>query len=67
MKGWANYFQYGYPRDAFLEINWHVGQRLFRHLNRRSQRAYRLPENTTYYQHFQRLGLQALHLQWVGR
>jgi RNA-directed DNA polymerase len=60
LKGWANYFKYGYPRDAFREINWHVGQRLFRPLNRRSQRAYRLPENTTYYQHFQRLGLEAL-------
>src|SRR5258708_1052669 len=60
LKGWANYFKYGYPREAFRAINWHVGQRLFRHLNRRSQRAYRLPEKTTYYQHFQRLGLEAL-------
>lgn len=60
LRGWANYFKYGYPRKAFRAINWHVGQRLFRHLNRRSQRAFRLPEKTTYYQHFQRLGLDAL-------
>ena len=60
LKGWGNYFKFGYPRDAFREINWHVGQRLFRHLNRRSQRAFRLPEETTYYQHFRRLGLQPL-------
>ena len=62
LKGWGNYFQFGYPREAFRKINWHVGQRLFRHLNRRSQRAFRLPEGTTYYQHFRRLGLQPLEI-----
>jgi len=62
LKGWGNYFGWGYPRDAFREINWHVGQRLFRHLNRRSQRAFRLPEGSTYYQHFRRLGLQPLEI-----
>ncbi len=62
LKGWGNYFKFGYPRDAFREINWHVGQRLFRHLNRRSQRAFRLPEDATYYKHFRRLGLQPLEI-----
>ena len=62
LRGWGNYFKYGYPREAFREINWHVGQRLFRHLNRRSQRAFRLPEKTTYYQHFRRLGLEPLEI-----
>ena len=62
LRGWGNYFKFGYPRDAFRNINWHVGQRLFRHLNRRSQRAYRLPEGTTYYQHFRRLGLKPLEI-----
>src|SRR5258708_35517079 len=57
LKGWGNYFKLGYPRDAFREINWHVGHRLFRNLNRRSQRAFRLPEGTTYYQNFLRLVL----------
>jgi hypothetical protein len=37
LKGWGNYFKFGYPRDAFREINRHVGQR---------QRAFRLPEGT---------------------
>ena len=60
LKGWSNYFKFGYPRDAFREINWYVGQRLFRHLNRRSQRAFKLPEGTTYYQHFRKLGLEPL-------
>ncbi len=62
LKGWANYFKLGYPREAFRAINWHVGQRLFRHLNRRSQRAFRLPEETTYYRHFRRLGLEPLKI-----
>ena len=62
LKGWGNYFKFGYPRDAFRDINWHVGQRLFRHLNRRSQRAFRLPEEATYYKHFRRLGLQPLEI-----
>ena len=62
LKGWGNYFKYGYPRDAFREINRHVGQRLFRHLNRRSQRAFRLPEATTYYRQFRRLGLKPLEI-----
>jgi len=62
LRGWGNYFGFGYPREAFREINWHVGHRLFRHLNRRSQRAFRLPEKTTYYQHFRRLGLKPLEI-----
>ena len=62
LKGWGNYFKFGHPREAFRAINWHVGQRLFRHLNRRSQRAFRLPEETTYYRHFRRLGLEPLKI-----
>jgi hypothetical protein len=62
LTGWADYFKFGYPRDAFREINWHVAQRLFRHLNRRSQRAFRLPEGSTYYRYFRRLGLKPLEI-----
>jgi RNA-directed DNA polymerase len=61
LKGWANYFSYGYPRRAYRKINWHVGYRLANHLkHHRSQRRYRLPEGTTYYAHFQQLGLEFL-------
>jgi len=28
MRGWANYFSYGYPRMAYREINWFVRNRL---------------------------------------
>ncbi len=64
LKGWANYFSYGYPRKAFRKINWHLGYRLANHLkHHRSQRPYRLPEGMTYYDHLQRLGLQFLQVQ----
>src|SRR5205807_9326372 len=39
LKGWANYFSFGYPTGAYWEIDWFVRGRLIRHLQRRSQRA----------------------------
>ena len=64
LKGWANYFSFGYPRKAYGKIDWHLGYRLANHLkHHRSQRPYQLPEGMTYYQHFQKLGLQFLRLQ----
>jgi RNA-directed DNA polymerase len=64
LKGWANYFSWGYPRKAYGKIDWHTGYRLANHLkHHRSQRPYQLPEGMTYYEHFQRLGLQFLRVQ----
>ncbi len=60
LTGWAAYFSYGYPRQAYREINWYVRQRLTRHLKRRSQRPYRPPEGSSWYAHFQKLGLKYL-------
>jgi RNA-directed DNA polymerase len=57
LNGWANYFRFGYPRDAFRKINMYVRDRLTQHLKRRSQRPFRPPEGVTYYQQLQRLGL----------
>jgi len=63
LKGWANYFSFGYPRRAFRKINWHAGYRLANHLNHhRSQRAYCLPEGASYYEHLPRLGLEFLRV-----
>jgi RNA-directed DNA polymerase len=68
LKGWANYFSYGYPRRAFRNINWHVGYRLANHLKHHcSQRAYRLPEGVSHYEHLQRLGLEFLKPSSVCR
>jgi RNA-directed DNA polymerase len=61
LKGWANYFSLGYPRDAYRNINWHVGYRLANHLeHHRSQRPFQLPQGVSLYEHLQRLGLQFL-------
>ena len=60
LKGWANYFSFGYPRAAFRQINSYVGERLTQHAQRRSQRPFRPPHGVSYYAHFQRLGLGRL-------
>jgi RNA-directed DNA polymerase len=60
LRGWSNYFDYGYPSHAFADINFYVQERLQCHLSRRSQRPWHPPCDVTYYAHFQRLGLCAL-------
>jgi len=60
LKGWSNYFGKGYPRRAFGQINHFVQERLTRHLNRRSQRAYRKPKGISWYAHLQQLGYTPL-------
>lgn len=57
LRGWANYFSFGYPRMAFREINTYTRQRLTIHVRRRSQRPFRPPEGVSYYEHFARMGL----------
>lgn len=61
LKGWANYFGYGYPRGAWWEIDWFVRGRLIRHLGRRSQRPYRPPKGVGWYEHIQSFGLILLN------
>jgi RNA-directed DNA polymerase len=57
LQGWANYFNYGYPRKSFREVNWFVMKRVVRHLRRRSQRRYRSPKGVTFYRHVRAMGL----------
>lgn len=57
LRGWANYFGFGYSRRAFRHINAQVCQRLARHLRRRSQRGWRPPKGTSIYAHLRQLGL----------
>lgn len=57
LRGWAEYFGKGYPRQAFREINSYVRCRLTRHVQRRSQRGYWPPEGRTFYAHFDHMGL----------
>jgi RNA-directed DNA polymerase len=60
LKGWKNYFDFGYPSVAFGEIHTYVRDRLTQHLRRRSQRPFRPPEGVSYYEQIQRFGLVRL-------
>jgi RNA-directed DNA polymerase len=44
LRGWANYFAFGFPTAAFRAMDWYLLQRMRRNLQRRSQRHFRLPE-----------------------
>ena len=60
LKGWAAYFRIGYPSQAYRDLDYYVQQRLRIHLNRRSQRRYRVPAGQSLYSHLQQLGLYRL-------
>jgi len=57
LKGWGKYFNLGYPRKARRQINSFIRDRLTSHLQRRSQRGYRPPDNLSFYEHLNRMGL----------
>jgi RNA-directed DNA polymerase len=57
LKGWAEYFDFGYPRVAFRAVNRYARTRLACHLKRRSQRHFRPPKGKTLYRHLADLGL----------
>ena len=57
LRGWANYFSFGYPRKTMRSMNWYARSRLIKHLRRRSQRPFRPPKGRSYYQHLKQLGL----------
>ena len=58
--GWKNYFNFGHPRKAMRNINHYVMDRLILHSQRRSQRPMKPKPNTSYTEHFRRLGLKPL-------
>ena len=60
LRGWGNYFGLGYPAQAYRRIDWYVRVRLFRHLERRSQRPYRIPKDEPIARFFARVGLVRL-------
>jgi RNA-directed DNA polymerase len=60
MTSWSRYYRHGYPRSVFHQLNGYVCLRLTRHLQRRSQRPFRLAEGQTVYAKLQRLGLRLL-------
>jgi len=60
LRGWSQYFQYGYPRKAFRDLGHYTRNKMSKHLNRRSQRKYHRPKGMTTYQYLQKLGLLRL-------
>jgi RNA-directed DNA polymerase len=60
LRGWSNYFEFGYPRKAFRDLSHYTRKRMVTHLNRRSQRKYHRPKGMSHYQYLQELGLQSL-------
>jgi RNA-directed DNA polymerase len=60
LRGWSNYYELGYPRQAFRELNHFVRCRLGQHLRRRSQRGWRARKGVSLYAHLQHMGLVAL-------
>ena len=60
LRGWGQYFSYGYPRRVFNRADSFVVKRLVRHLQRRSQRPFRPPDGKSFLAHLQPLGLQLL-------
>ena len=57
LKGWANYFSFGYAKSVYCEIDSYLQGRLIQHLQRRSQRPYRPPHGETWSGHLVKLGL----------
>ncbi len=63
LRGWANYFSFGYPQMAYRHIDRFTRARLIRHLKRRSQRPYRPPKGRTYWQQLDQMGLIYLRIK----
>lgn len=57
IDGWANYFDHGYPRKAYRDLNSYVRMKLTKHLHRRSQRAWRASADQSVNAYLNRMGL----------
>jgi RNA-directed DNA polymerase len=60
LRGWKAYYGKWHCGAAMQKINWHVENRLRRHLRRRSQRPWRVPKGSTLAAHLRKLGLERL-------
>jgi RNA-directed DNA polymerase len=57
LRGWSNYFDFGYPRVAFRKVNYFVRQRFSCLLRRMSQRRCTELDGDTYYNGLKKRGL----------
>lgn len=60
LDSWRNYYDFGYPAEAFRGMDHYIRSRLGQHLKRRSQRSYRPPKDKSLYKHLKDLGLKSL-------
>jgi RNA-directed DNA polymerase len=57
LRGWVEYFKFGYPKDAYGKLLFYLQERMLWHLKRRSQRHYRLPKGMSMDQLLKRWGM----------
>jgi RNA-directed DNA polymerase len=57
LAGWTNYFKLGHPTKAFRDVDNYVGERMVKHLLRRSQRKFKKNKEMSWYQVLTKLGL----------
>lgn len=61
LTGWSNYFKLGHPGQAFNKLNNHVCRRVYRFLQRRSQKGFKKPnKEQSWYSFVQGLGVKQL-------
>jgi RNA-directed DNA polymerase len=60
LRGWAHYFAFGFPSQAFRTMDWYLLNRLTQNLKRRSQRHFRLPEGMGSHTFLKQQGLISL-------
>ena len=60
LADWKPYYEFGYPRKAFRDLNSYVRSRLVIHLRRRSQRPFRPQPGVSWYECLNNFGLKAL-------
>ena len=60
LRGWGNYFSFGYDRKAKRDLSHYTRCRMIHHLNRRRQRKYARPKGTSHYAHLEQTGLVRL-------
>lgn len=60
-RGWKNYYNYGYPKKCFKDVNWFMLERWKSFINHRSQRRCKpLKDGESLYAGIRRLGYQPL-------
>lgn len=60
LEGWTQYFSKGYCAPAYHAVDSYAQIKLIKHLKRRSQRGYRRPKESSWYQYLETLGYKRI-------